>query len=221
MEKKRLLIFDLDGTIADTLPTIAEAVNLCARHFGYSEKSLDEVRLAVGNGVGVLLQNTMPADAMNDEAKCKKIKEYFALCYEQTQSRVDKAYDGMAEAMRELYKRGYILAVLSNKPDKLVKMIVNNIFPDGIISESMGQTELPKKPDPTVPLLIAENFGVSPDDTYFIGDSEVDVITGKNAGMVSVAVSWGFRERRVLEKAMPDFIFDTREELLRFFCDLT
>lgn len=220
MEKKRLLIFDLDGTIADTLPTISEAVNLCADHFGYPRKSMDEVRLAVGNGVGVLLKNTMPESEMANAEKSAEIKEYFALCYEQTQSRVDKAYDGMAEAMRELYAKGYILAVLSNKPDKLVKMIVNNIFPDGIISESLGQTELPKKPDPTVPLLIAEKFGVSPDDTYFVGDSEVDVITGKNAGMISVAVSWGLRERRVLEEASPDFIFDTRESLLRFFCDL-
>ena len=219
--KKRLLIFDLDGTIADTLPTIAEAVNLCTSHFGYPQKSMEEVRLAVGNGVGVLLKNTMPESELLKPEQNEKIKEYFALCYEQTQSKVDKAYDGMAEAMRELYRRGYILAVLSNKPDKLVKMIVNNIFPDGIISVSMGQTELPKKPDPTVPLLIAENFGVSPNDTYFIGDSEVDVITGKNAGMVSVAVSWGLRERRVLEEAEPDVIIDTREELLRYFCNLT
>ena len=219
--KKRLLIFDLDGTVADTLPSIAEAVNMCARHFGYPEKSNDEVRLAVGNGVGVLLQKTMPAKAMEDAAQCKKIKEYFAICYEQTQSRVDCAYSGMAEAMRKLYSKGFILAILSNKPDKLVKMIVNNIFPDGIISESMGQTDLPKKPDPYVPLLIASRLGISPDDTYFIGDSEVDVLTGKNSGMVSVAVSWGLRERYVLEAAEPDVIFDTRDELYEYFCNLT
>lgn len=219
--KKRLLIFDLDGTIADTLPSIAEAVNLCARHFGFPEKSNDEVRLAVGNGVGVLLQKTMPQSAMADAVQSKKIKEYFAICYEQTQSKVDTAYEKMAEAMREFYNKGYILAVLSNKPDKLVKMIINNIFPDGIISISMGQTELPKKPDPTVPLMIAQRFEVDLCDTYFIGDSEVDVITGKNAGMVSVAVSWGFRDRVVLEEAEPDLLFDTREELLEFFNNLT
>ena len=219
--KKRLLIFDLDGTIADTLPTIAEAVNMCAKHFGYPEKSSEEVRLAVGNGVGVLLQKTMPKAAMADADKSKEIKEYFALCYEQTQAKLDRAYDGMAEAMRELYSKGYILAVLSNKPDKLVKMIINNIFPDGIISESMGQTDLPKKPDPTVPLLIAKQFCVSPCDTYFIGDSEVDVLTGKNAGMISVAVSWGFRDRKILGNAKPDVLFDTREELLEYFCNLT
>ena len=219
--KKKLLIFDLDGTIADTLPSSAEAVNMCARHFGYPEKSHDEVRRAVGSGVGVLLQMTMPQDAMADAEQCQKIKEYFAKCYEITQAKVDTAYSEMAEAMRELYSKGYILAVLSNKPDKLVKMIVDNIFPDGIISVSMGQTELPKKPDPTVPLMLAEQFGVSPEATYFIGDSEVDVLTGKNAGMISVAVSWGFRERSVLESATPDFIFDTRAELLNFFSNLT
>ena len=221
MKKKYLLIFDLDGTVADTLPSIAEAVNMCARYFGYPEKSNDEVRRAVGSGVGVLLQMTMPQDAMADAEQCQKIKEYFAKCYEITQAKVDTAYSEMAEAMRELYSKGYILAVLSNKPDKLVKMIVDNIFPDGIISVSMGQTELPKKPDPTVPLMIAEQFGVSPNETYFIGDSEVDVLTGKNAGMISVAVSWGFRERSVLESATPDFIFDTRAELLNFFSNLT
>ena len=218
--KKGLLIFDLDGTIVDTLPSIAEAVNMCARHFGYPEKSADEVRLAVGNGVGVLLQKTMPAEEMADEAQCKKIKEYFATCYEQTQSRLNSAYSGMAEAMRELYSMGYILAVLSNKPDKLVKMIIENIFPDGIISESMGQTELPKKPDPTVPLMIAEKYGASPSEVYFIGDSEVDVLTGKNAEMITLAVSWGFRDRHVLEAAEPCELFDTREELLQYFCNL-
>ena len=221
MMKKRLLIFDLDGTIADTLPTIAEAINMCARHFGYPEKSDDEVRAAVGNGVGVLLQKTMPQSAMSDDAQQQEIKEYFALCYEQTQAKINSAYSGMAELMRELYSKGYILAVLSNKPDKLVKMIVNNIFPDGIISISMGQSELPKKPDPTVPLMIAERFGVAPTDTYFIGDSEVDVITGKNAGMITLAVSWGFRDRAVLEEAKPDFLFDTREELLTYFRNIT
>ena len=219
--KKRLLIFDLDGTIADTLPSITEAINLCAKHFGYPQKTQEEVRLAVGNGVGVLLQKTMPESEMADADKQEKIKQYFAICYEQTQSKVDTAYEKMAEIMRELYSRGYILAVLSNKPDNLVKMIINNIFPDGIISESMGQTELPKKPDPTVPLMIANKFCISPTDTYFIGDSEVDVLTGKNAGMITLAVSWGLRDRCVLEEANPDFLFDTRDEFFEFFNSLT
>ena len=219
MERK-LLIFDLDGTVADTLPSIAEAVNMCADHFGYPQKDEAFVMSAVGNGVGLLLQKTMPEYAVADEKQFAAIKEYFAECYEFTQSRIDSCYEGMSEVMHSLYERGYILAVLSNKPDKLVKMIVKNIFPEGIISVSMGQTDLPRKPDPTVPLMIAEQFGVSARDTYFIGDSEVDVLTGKNAGMVSVAVSWGLRDRCVLEDAQPDALFDTRAELLQYFCDL-
>jgi phosphoglycolate phosphatase len=215
MMKKRLLIFDLDGTIADTLPTIAEAINMCARHFGYPEKSDDEVRAAVGNGVGVLLQKTMPQSAMSDDAQNQKIKEYFALCYEQTQAKINSAYSGMAELMRELYSKGYILAVLSNKPDKLVKMIVNNIFPDGIISISMGQSELPKKPDPTVPLMIAASLGASAEECAFIGDSDVDVLTAKNSGMYSVAVTWGYRPRSELLGA--DSLVDTADELLALF----
>ena len=102
-------------------------------------------------------------------------KEYFAKCYEITQAKVDTAYSGMAETMRELYSKGYTLAVLSNKPDKLVKMIVKNLFPDGIISVAMGQTDLPKKPDPTAPLTIARQLGFEPSQTAFIGDSDTDV----------------------------------------------
>ena len=214
--QKKLLIFDLDGTISDTLPSIAEAVNLCARHFGYPEKSNDEVRRAVGNGVGVLLRQTMPEDVVNDPERFAEVKKYFAECYEQTQSRLNTCYDGMLDALHELYNRGYTLAVLSNKPDKLVQMIIKNIFPDGIISLCAGQTDLPRKPDPTVPLAFAEHFGVSPESTYFIGDSEVDVLTARNAGMIAVAVSWGFRGRDILEASSPDALIDTREELFEY-----
>ena len=215
MERK-LLIFDLDGTVADTLPSIAEAVNMCADHFGYPQKDEAFVMSAVGNGVGLLLQKTMPEYAVADEKQFAMIKEYFAECYELTQSKIDSCYEGMSEVMHSLYECGYILAVLSNKPDKLVKMIIKNLFPDGIISRSEGQTDLPKKPDPTVPLMIASELGFSHEDTYFIGDSEVDVLTGKNAGMRTIAVSWGFRDRSVLEKEKPDIIVDTRQELLEY-----
>ena len=215
--KKRLLIFDLDGTIVDTLPSIAEAINMCAHHFGYPESTLCEVRAAVGNGVGVLLQKTMPESEMSNEAQCKRIKEYFAECYEKTQSKLDSAYSGMSEIMRELYDKGCILAVLSNKPDPLVKNIIKKLFPEGVMSIALGQTEMPRKPDPTVPIMIARELGAELADTYFIGDSEVDVLTAHNSGMHAVAVSWGFREREVLLEAAPEVIIDSPEELLKYF----
>ena len=113
------------------------------------------------------------------------------------------------------------MSVLSNKPDFLVQIIVRNLFCKDFICKSMGQTDMPKKPDPYVPLLFAESFGVLPQNTYFIGDSEVDVLTGKNAGMKTVAVSWGFRDRKVLEEAEPDVIIDSREQLLDYFKSLS
>lgn len=215
--KKRLLIFDLDGTLADTLPSITRAINLCAKHFGYPEKDAETVRRAVGNGVNSLLQKTMPAEAVEDSESFERIKKYFAECYELTQASVDSCYEGVGEAVRSFFEMGYIIAILSNKPDNLVKMISKNLFPDGIIAKSVGQTDMPKKPDPTVPLMIASELSISPENTYFIGDSEVDVLTGKNAGMVTVAVSWGFRARSVLEAAEPDFIIDTPSELKTLF----
>ena len=220
MERK-LLIFDLDGTLVDTLPSITKAINMCAEHFGYPKKTSEEVRLAVGNGVDVLLRETMPKEEWETEEQRLKIKSYFASCYETTQREIDSCYSGIMEALVCAKEKGFLLAVLSNKPDALVQIIVKNLFDDGFICKSMGQTDMPKKPDPYVPLLLAKTLDVLPQNTYFIGDSEVDVLTGKNAGMKTVAVSWGFRDRKVLEESKPDIIIDTRAELLEYFGNLT
>ncbi len=217
---KKLLMFDLDGTLVDTLPSITDAINMCAEHFGYPKKNSCEVRLAVGNGVDVLLRETMPKDAWDDSVQRDKIKKYFAQCYEITQKKINSCYDGIMEVLNCAKERGFALSVLSNKPDSLVKIIVGNLFPEGLICESVGQTDMPKKPDPYVPCLIAKRQGFLPQDTYFIGDSEVDVLTGKNAKMKTVAVSWGFRDRSVLEAAEPDVIIDSREQLLAYFSEL-
>ena len=219
MERK-LLIFDLDGTLVDTLPSITKAINMCAEHFGYPTKTSCEVRAAVGNGVDVLLGETMPKDEWGDECKRIEIKKHFAKCYEITQKEINCCYSGIMDVLNCTRERGFAISVLSNKPDPLVKIIVANLFSEGLICESFGQTDMPKKPDPYVPLLIAEHQGVLPENTYFIGDSEVDVLTGKNAGMTTVAVSWGFRDRNVLEAAEPDVIIDTREQLLAYFCEV-
>ena len=157
--------------------------------------------------------------AAEDGERFDEIFEYFNGCYKITHDRIDGCYDGLYEVLETLYDKGFCLAVLSNKPDHLVGGIMKKLFPEGMFPIAMGQTELPKKPDPTVPLMIAERLGYSPSDTYFIGDSEVDVLTAKNSGMGSVAVSWGFRAREVLEDAAPDVIIDTPEHLLRFFVE--
>ena len=215
--KKGLLIFDLDGTIADTLYSIMEAVNMCMEHYGFPQKSYSEVRAAVGNGAKMLIMNTIPETEAQNAERAEEIYKYFKVCYDKTHAHIDGCYDGMREAMLELHDRGYTLAVLSNKPDAYVKNIISTLFDKEIIPIAMGETDLPRKPDPTAPHYIAKALGFEASECAFVGDSEVDIRTAQNAGMTSVAVSWGFREREELLSCAPDHIIDVPEKLLEIF----
>ena len=217
MMKNKLLIFDLDGTLADTLYTIRDAVNMAMEHFGYPTLDYEQTRRNVGNGVSDLIRRSLPAEIAADQHKFEVTLEYFRGCYKITHDNIDGCYEGLYDVLVALHARGFKFAMLSNKPDALVKSIAKKLFPDGMFPIAMGQTELPRKPDATVPLMIAEELGYIPENVYFIGDSEVDVQTAKNAGMHSVAVSWGFRDREALEQLCPERIVDTPEELLAFF----
>lgn len=214
---KKLLIFDLDGTIADTLYSIRDGVNMCMEHFGFPTRSYEEVRAAVGDGAKLLIMRSMPAEVANDAERAEEIYAYFKKCYSITYNRIDGCYAGMREAMCELHSRGYTLAVLSNKPDAYVKDIIATLFDPGMIPIAMGETELPRKPDPTAAIYIANKLGFSAEQCAFIGDGDADVITAKNAGFASVSVSWGFRDREALEKLQPDIIIDAPLELLEIF----
>lgn len=213
--KKKLLIFDLDGTIADTLYSIRDGVNLALDKYGLPPRSYEDIRAAIGNGARKLIQRSLPRQLENDAELAAKVYDAYDSLYGETYMNIDGCYDGMSEAMHELKQRGCILAVLSNKQDIYVKKIIAMLFDDGIISYAQGQTELPRKPDPTVALAIAERFSVVPSDCAFIGDSGVDVSTAKNAGMVSVACSWGYRPIEDLKTA--DFIINSPSALTELF----
>ena len=213
---KRLLIFDLDGTIADTIYSIRDGVNLALDKYGFARRDYEQIRCAIGNGARELIRLSLPQECRADaELVDRVLKDYDAL-YELTYDRLDGCYDGMAESIRTLCDRGYMIAILSNKQDAYVKKIVGLLFPDGIIKLAAGQVAgLPKKPDPTVPLMMARELGVTAEECAFIGDSEVDVMTAKNAGMLGVACSWGYRPRSALEGA--DVIIDNPRELTEIF----
>ena len=215
---KKLLIFDLDGTLADTLASITHAINLAAEDFGYPEKSCDEVRRAIGNGARMLIKRLMPEAEAADENKLNSFFDRYEAMYDKTFMEADKCYDGMKETVAELHKRGYTIAVLSNKQNKYVVPLAKVLLGEEILAFAAGQrAEYPKKPDPTVPLMIAEMLGARPEDTAFIGDSDVDIITGKNAGMISVGCDWGYRPRAELENCKPDYLISSPEELLAVF----
>ena len=212
--KKKLLIFDLDGTIADTIYSIRDGVNMALEKHGFPARDYEQVRQAIGNGARELIRRSMPEDK-RDDALVDTVFADYDRCYELTYANIDGCYPNMSEAIHTLKDRGYIIAVLSNKQDAYVKKIVELLFPDGTVSYAEGQTELPRKPDPTVALMIAERFGVTPCQCAFIGDSDVDVKTAENAGMTSVACSWGYRP--VSELASADMIIDRAEELVNIF----
>ena len=213
--KKRLLIFDLDGTIADTIYSIRDGVNMAMDKYGFPKRSYEEIRQAIGNGARELIRLSLPEEKREDAALIDGVFKDYDRFYGVTYANIDGCFPYMSEAIHTLKNRGYIIAVLSNKQDAYVKKIISLLFPDGTVSYAEGQTERPRKPDPTVPLMIADFFGCSPDECVFIGDSEVDVTTAKNAGMMSVGCSWGYRPKDVLAGA--DVIIDSASELTNLF----
>ena len=216
-QKIKAIIFDLDGTLADTVEAIAEAVNLTMEHFGYKTHSCDEVRRAVGNGARMLIKRCMPEPDSFDDEKVSHVLSHYDDMYRQTYIHTDRCYDGVREAVIKLAESGFKVAILSNKQNEYVKALAKILFPSDIISIAQGQTDLPIKPDPTVPLMIAERLGVRPEECAFVGDSDVDVMTAHSAGMVQLGVSWGFRSKEVLLSAGATDIADTPEQMLNFF----
>ena len=216
--KRGLLMLDLDGTIADTIGSIRDAVNLALKKNGYADRSYDQVRMAIGSGARMLIDRSIRIeDSAVDTETITRVYADYESFYDVTYDHVDGCYEGMSEAMHALHDRGYTLAVLSNKQDSYVKKIVELLFPDGIVAHAQGQTELPVKPDPAAPLAIAARLGFDPSETVFIGDSDVDIYTGQNAGMKTVGCAWGYRGRTVLEASGADYVIDRASELLTLF----
>ena len=213
----RALIFDLDGTLADTIGGIQDGMNETMIHYGYPEKSYEDIRRAIGNGARLLVKRCMPADAAEDDALVSEVLAFYDDAYSRTYMHTRECYEGMVEAVKTLHARGYRLAVLSNKQDTYTKRLVAQLFPDGEFSVVMGQTDLPTKPDPTVPTMIAAQLGVEVRECAMIGDSDVDIRTAQNADMTGVACSWGYRERQKLSDLAPHHLVDRPAELLAIF----
>lgn len=211
----KALIFDLDGTLADTCTSIAEAVNAACDHYGFTRKSYEQVKSALGNGAQKLIAAMIPEEYQN---RIGEILDFYNNEYAKVFMKVDKCYDGMKETVEAMKKDGYRMAVLSNKPDRFTKAMVEKLFEDSMPFEIIaGQTEKKRKPSPEVPLEMAEKLGVKPSECAFIGDSDVDVMTARNSGMLSVGVSWGYRGHKALKEIGADIIVDSPAELLKAF----
>lgn len=194
-------IFDLDGTLADTLRSIAYFGNGALNAFGYPSIAPEEYKLLVGNGADLLIRRMLArVGAGLSEAEIRNFRAEYDRRYESRPMHLVTAYPGLQSLLSKLKSNGVKLGVLSNKPDNMTRAIVSKLY-GNIPGAVHGQLpDVPTKPDPTAALAMARELGVSPGEVLYIGDSGVDMDTAKNAGMDSCGVLWGFRtEGELLE----------------------
>ena len=215
----KLLIFDLDGTLADTISAITDGMNLALDECGLPRRSVDHVRRSLGDGARMLCRRMLPPELFNDDALTDCLLETYNRTYGLTYMNTRENYTGISETVRELKRRGYILAVLSNKQDVYVKNMISSLFPEGEFSLSFGNTpERHRKPDPAGAIELCRALGISPEDAVMIGDGETDVRAAQNAGFAAnVTVTWGYRPIDLLRSCGADIFVDRPEELLELF----
>ena len=210
----KLCIFDLDGTIIDSQADLADSVNAGLRLEGYPEHTVDAFRWFVGNGVARMVRDAMPAEAQNNEESFQRVLAVFGEEYDKRCLNKTYVYPGAVEMLDALKASGIKIALLSNKLQAFTDRIVHHYFGDRF-DIIFGQREgVEKKPAPDGVFEIMKHFGVSADEVFFIGDSDVDVLTAKNAGVSCLGVSWGFRGREDLAKAGAELIADDTAQAL-------
>ncbi len=208
----KAIIFDLDGTLTDTLCDLADAVNYVLASYGYPTHKTESYKYFVGNGIYNLNKNAFPKGT--EEKIISDAVESFIAYYRVHYLDKTKPYDGIIQLVQDLKKKGIKLAVCSNKVQEMTERVVEKFF-GGIFSEVVGQSDrFPIKPHPAAPKHIMEKLGVTPSQTVFIGDSGVDMKTGKNAGCVSLGVLWGFRTEEELRENGADFIAQSPCDIL-------
>lgn len=216
--KYNTVVFDLDGTLMDTLEDLANAVNEILRRNGYPVKTLGEVRRIVGNGLRQTLKLCLPEGTQ--ETVIEKLLPEFAAYYQEHCQIKTRPYAGIEETLRELCARGYKLAIVSNKRDEAVKTLNRECF-EKYVKVAIGENEsagIRKKPAPDTVFQAIRELGSEKERAVYVGDSEVDKMTADNAGLPCISVDWGFRDREELEKLNPAYLISRPEELLEILC---
>lgn len=210
----RACIFDLDGTLANTLTSIAHFGNATLEEYGLPTIPVETYKTLVGNGADVLMRRMLKTvGAEFPEEKIKEFRASYDRRYESEPMALVEPYPGIPQLLERLKALGLKIGVLSNKPDNMAEYIVRALFGD-LPDQAHGQRAgIPTKPDPTAVLKMAEDFHVSPEQVLYIGDSGVDMQTGRNAGMIPCGVLWGFRGKDELLENGAQYLVSTAEEL--------
>ncbi len=211
----KLIIFDLDGTLADTLDDIGDGVNAMLRDFSLPTLTRKEITLNINRGPRELIRRSLPEKMREDEGFISQAlevyKSYYNLCY----CNKTALYPGIKEALLSLAKGGIKLAVLSNKQDEAVKVIVSELLHEIPFSCVLGQGRFPTKPSPDAVKYIMDCAKAKPSETAFVGDSNIDMLTAQNSGALAVGVTWGYRSREVLTESGAAHLIDKAEDLIK------
>ena len=200
-------IFDLDGTLTNTLESMTYSVNLTLKEMGLSQITKDQCRMFVGNGARVLIEESLKVSGDPEASRIEEGMEVYGRIFDQNCTYHVTPYEGIPEMLKALKDRGIHLAVLSNKPDRQTVKVVKEIFGDEIFDYAQGQKDgIRRKPEPDGVWYLMDKMQVSKEECLYIGDSEVDAATGKNAGLKTIGVLWGFRDRKTLETAGADHL---------------
>lgn len=208
----KLAIFDLDGTLLDTLDDLTDSVNHGLEAFGLPPRSTDEIRSFIGNGSKMLISRSVPTET--DETTTLAVFNEYSEWYKTHGDIKTKPYDGIMDMLYELKKRGVRLALLSNKPNFAVQ-ILNKRYFDGIFDFAAGERAgIPRKPAPDAIFKLLEDLGFESIDAVYIGDSDVDIEVANRAEMNCISVCWGFQDRAHLEECGAKCIVSSAAELL-------
>jgi len=200
MKKFDAVIFDMDGTLLNTLQDIADSMNMALKEIGQPERDFEYMRYSVGYGVDELARRAMPAGSAEEDVM--KAVEIMRGIYDEHYKDNSKPYVGITRLLEELAELKMPFAILSNKPEDFTIRMAKELLPGIRFSTVRGvRKDRPKKPDPAVALEIASEWGISPDRIAFVGDSAIDMLTANAAGMFAVGVLWGFRPQKEIEDA--------------------
>ena len=214
---KKLVIFDLDGTLLNTIYDLGEACNYALRKMGFAQHPIPAYNYMVGNGVRKLMQRAQP-DA--DDATVNKLLEHFRAYYDEHCTDATKPYKGIPELLDDLTDRGVAVAVASNKYQSAVTKIINHFFPDvPFVSVQGQQTNRPVKPDPSIVFSILSQHPTPKTEVLYVGDSGVDIETARRACVSSIGVTWGFRPAAELRDAHADNIVSTPADILKYLSE--
>ena len=213
---KKLVIFDLDGTLLDTIADLAESTNHALKQLGYPTHDVETIRTFVGNGINKLLERALPTHEQTEE-NVRLMRSHFVPYYDVHNADLSSAYPGIVHLLEDLQEKGIMIAVASNKYQEATVKLVKHYFPMINFIEILGQREgINVKPDPSIVFDILQKANVNKEEVLYVGDSGVDMQTAINAGVDTVGVTWGFRPRTELEGFQPMGLIDKAEELLGF-----